>query len=130
MADLIKMKDPSSPKSILSISYDEPLLLTREWMLKAQGYEVTSAIGFTEALLRCNCYYDLAIIGHSIPRQDKLALIAEIKKRCRAQVLSIVRHGEQGLSEADGWVDAIDGPEALLHAVQKILGSPVKNSEA
>ena len=126
MTKAIELKETSSPKSILSVSYDEPLLLTREWMLKADGYHVTSAIGFTEALSYCNRPYDLAIIGHSIPRRDKLALIAEIKKRCHAPVLSIVRHGELGLPEADAWVDSGDQPEALLRAVDSILYSPVK----
>ena len=35
---------------ILSISYDGPLLVTRQMLLQAYGYDVASAEGFAEAL--------------------------------------------------------------------------------
>lgn len=127
MAKVLQMtgKNISAQKSILSISYNESLLLTREWMLKGEGYHVTSALGLTEAVVQCRqASYDLAIIGHSIPRPDKLVLIAEIKKNCVVPILSIDRHGEQGLPEADVWVDSIEGPEVFLSVVHKILRSP------
>ena len=48
--------------SILSISYDESLLRTREWLLRASGFTVTSALGFTEAAAHCrNSDFDLVI---------------------------------------------------------------------
>jgi DNA-binding NtrC family response regulator len=115
--------DPkSSGPAILSISYDEPLLQTREWILKAEGYDVTSAAGFTEGVRHCgDKAFDLVIIGHSIPRTDKLALIAEFRKYGKAPVLSILRHGEGPLAEANYWVDSADGPEALVRMVKKAL---------
>jgi len=112
--------------SILSISYDEPLLYTREWILKEQGFQVVSACGFPEALKRCqtDCF-DLAIMGHSIPRSDKLTLIREFKKKRYAPVLSLVKHGDSPLPEADYWVEAFEGPEVLVRAVKTALdGKP------
>ena len=127
MAKVLQMtaKKGSPQKSILSISYNQSLLLTREWMLKEAGYDVTSAIGLTEAMVQCSqASYDLVIIGHSIPRPDKLVLIAEIKRNRFVPILSIDRHGEHGLPEADVWVDSIEGPEVFLSVVHKILHSP------
>ena len=115
----------SSPGAILSISYDESLMRTREWILKAEGYHVTSALGLDEAFEHCHKgSYDLAIIGHSIPKQHKLALIHEIRKYCPAPVLSILRHGEHSLPEADHVVDSAEGPDALVRAVKEILPPP------
>jgi DNA-binding NtrC family response regulator len=112
----------NSKSSVLSVSYDEPLLYTREWMLKAEGLKVSSAAGFVEGMKLCRSgSFDLGIIGHSIPRTDKLALITEFKKHSKAPVLSIVRHGDPPLPEADYWVDAADGPEALIRIVKKAL---------
>ena len=120
-------KTMSKPASILSISYDEPLLHTREWILKAEGFEVTSACGFVEAKEKCrNAGFDLAIMGHSIPRTDKIALIRAFKQHCRrVPVLSLLRHGDAPLPEADYWVEAAEGPTALLQAVKAALAGKV-----
>ena len=110
------------PASILSISYDPSLLHTREWILKAEGFEVTSACGFVEAEEKCrSASFDLAIMGHSIERKDKVALIKEFKKHSQAPVLSLLRHGDAPLPEADYWVDAAEGPTVLLQAVRTAL---------
>ena len=115
-------KPSKKPASILSISYDAPLLHTREWILKAEGFDVTSACGFVEAEEKCrSASFDLAIMGHSIERKDKIALIKEFKKRSQAPVLSLLRHGDGPLPEADHWVEAAEGPTALLQAVRTAL---------
>jgi hypothetical protein len=41
-------------KRILSISYDQALLVTRQLILEQQGYEVSSAFGFAEAMEICS----------------------------------------------------------------------------
>jgi|SRR5215471_2560463 len=113
----------SFKRSILSISYDEPLLITREWILKAEGYDVFSVSALTDAIDKCRKHvFNLAIIGHSIPRQHKLALVAEIRNHL-TPVLSIVRHGDSPLHEADYWVDSAEGPNVLVDIVKKILPS-------
>ena len=108
-------------KKLLSISYDEPLLVTRHMLLKQAGYDVTSAAGFTEALEHQSEKFDLILIGHSVPPKDKSALIAQLSKHYRAPLLSIRRHGDEPIPEADFSVDAHDGPEALLAEVHKAL---------
>lgn len=109
--------------AILSISYDEPLLRTREWILKEQGFDVTSACGFTDGEHQARRGgFDLAIVGHSIPQRDKVALITEFKKHSQAPVLSLSRQGDSPLSEADHSIVASEGPEAFVLAVQHVLG--------
>lgn len=116
-------KDTNGRRSILSISYDESLLHTREWILKAEGFHVTSACGFTEGH---ECArrggYDLAIVGHSIPDRDKVALIAEFRKYSKAPVLSMIKYGDALLPHADHSLQAFEGPEAFVKAVRKALG--------
>jgi DNA-binding response OmpR family regulator len=56
------------PVSILSVSCDENLLLTRQLLLQTAGYEVTSALGYTAALMHCrNASFDVMVLGHSLP---------------------------------------------------------------
>lgn len=110
------------PSSILSISYDESLLRTREWVLKSAGFNVTSAFGFTEALAHCrDSGFDLAIIGHSIPLKDKAVLVQQIQTHNHTRVLSLRRPGEEPLPGVDHSIEPSLGPEALIEAVQFAL---------
>lgn len=112
--------------SILSISYDESLLRTREWLLRASGFTVTSALGFTEAAAHCrNSTFDLVIIGHSIPRHDRIALIEQVRRHNHTRILSLRRQGEEPIPGTGHWVESSEGPDALLAAVKDALqGKP------
>jgi len=108
--------------SILSISYDESLLRTREWLLRASGFTVTSALGFTEAAALCrNRGFDLVIVGHSIPRQDRTALIEAVRRHNHTRILSLRRQGEELISGVDHWVESSEGPDVLIAAVKAAL---------
>src|SRR5438270_7897084 len=103
---------------ILSISYDQSLLSTRQRILEQGGHEVTSALGFTKALQACqDGNFNLVIIGHSIPRSDADALIAATRERCDAAVLSLRRFADLPNPHAHYSIDAAEGPETLLQAV-------------
>ena len=106
---------------ILSVSYDEALLRTREMLLRREGYFVTSALGFTEGIEQCkNRGFNLFVLGHSIPEKDKRELIHVFRTQCDAPVLALHRHGENTPEEADG--DAYpDDIEGFLDAVKKLL---------
>ena len=108
---------------ILSISYDGPLLVTRQMLLQAYGYDVTSAEGFAEALEQCDggAKFDLVIMGHSIPLKDKRQIVTQIRKSQDVPVLALVRSGEAPLSEANEHVEPHD-PKQLVAAVQRLLG--------
>ena len=111
------------PRQILSISYDETLLQTRQLMLERSGYEVTSSFGFTASLAQCmRSIWDLLIMGHSIPISDKRALLEEFRKHNQVPVLALQRLGEAQLPGAEHSLNP-EHPEELLATVEKILNS-------
>jgi DNA-binding response OmpR family regulator len=75
-------------KRILSVSYDVSLLATRKMLLEQKGYAVESALGFSKALAFCHAGgFDIFILGHSIPYDDKLALIESFRTHSPAPIL-------------------------------------------
>ena len=106
--------------TVLSISYNESLLRTRELILSAAGFHVTSAFGFTEATEHCRNGFDLVIIGHSLPFRDKAALIAQIRTRNHSRILSLCRPGEIPIEGVDHSVDAWS-PDVLIAAARSVV---------
>jgi CheY-like chemotaxis protein len=108
-------------KRILSISYDELLLHTRQAILEQEGFEVRSAWGFAEALEACQGHddFDVVVMGHSMPQRDKTELVKALRTKCDAPLVSIYRQGDSAMPEADYSVNAHEGPMALLEAVRK-----------
>lgn len=105
---------------ILSISYDQALLHTREIMLSRAGFDVQSAVGFSAALHACEMgNFDLVIMGHSIPAEDKAAIIEQLRSVCRTPVLALRRPNESPVAPADFNFDAGD-PERFLNYVREI----------
>lgn len=110
------------PKHILSVSYNEPLLLTRELLLQREGYAVTSALGFTDSVKHCKAGpFDLFILGHSIPENDKRELVHVFSEQCKSPVLALQRHGEN-IPDGAHFHAYPDDIKGLLETVGKILG--------
>jgi DNA-binding response OmpR family regulator len=109
------------PFRILSISYDPVLLHTRQQILEQHGYSVFSAEGFSAALETCRDKdFDVVVMGHSIPHDDKQMLLEEVHKKCNAPVVALLRNSEPPL---DGAAESIDplSPANLLNAVGRVL---------
>ena|SRR5919108_6097097 len=107
---------------ILSVSYDEPLLRTRELILRQHGYDVVSALGFTPALKQCEQSgnrFQLFILGHSIPHSDKEALIAAFRAHCRAPVVALTRRGERQVEGADFQIEP--EPQQIVELVARLI---------
>ena len=112
----------TSPATILSISYDRDLLFTREMILARAGYRVYSVLQFKEALDLCaQKTFDLVIIGHSIPDDDKRMFLAEIRGRGAMPILAFRRIVDRRLEGMDFELDPAEGPEVLLAKVTAIL---------
>jgi DNA-binding response OmpR family regulator len=108
-------------RHILSISYDESLLTTRQMLLEREGYQVTSALGFAASAALCRKDgFDLFIMGHSIPHTDKEELIKLFRAANPAPVLSLQRDGEKNVESAEYHVLAYD-PAEFLKVVAHIL---------
>ena len=105
--------------NILSTSYDDALLRTREWMLQREGHSVVSAIGFHEAREACEkTGFDLFVIGHSIPIKDKQDLITCFRaNNPNARVIALTRAGESNLQEVDAYANP-GNPEDLVRLVR------------
>lgn len=88
---------------ILSISYDPALLRTREMLLTQMGHRLNSAEGFAQARSFCahqDGDYDLIILGHSIPHDDKVELVKWCAERCSCPVLALLRPNESPVEGA------------------------------
>lgn len=108
-------------KHILSVSFHAELLVTRRMLLEEQGYQVTSALGFAEAVARCkDGEFDLFILGHSIPDGDKSELVKAFRKCNGTPVLSLRRDGEMPVYKTDYEV-SVDDPSEFLKTVAEIL---------
>ena len=106
---------------ILSVSYDETLLRSREMLLEHQGYSVLSSLGFTESLEQCASHnFDLFILGHSIPLSDKQMLVDTFRKHCSAPIIALRRNAFEGpIRGVDHHIEP--DPEVLLSLAARIL---------
>jgi DNA-binding NtrC family response regulator len=115
-------------KRILSVSYDDILLTVREMLLTEQGYEVTSALGFTAAVDQCQkSHFDLFILGHSIPDRDKIHLIQTFKENCPAPIVSLERIGESRVPS--DFHASPDDPAKFVKVVDDILSGKEQRSQ-
>jgi DNA-binding NtrC family response regulator len=107
-------------KRILSVLYDVSLLATRKMLLEQKGYAVENALGFSKALAFCRAgAFDLFILGHSIPYDDKLALIESFRAHCPSPIVSLERHGEDFVP--CDYHASPDDPGKFLETVENIL---------
>jgi DNA-binding response OmpR family regulator len=105
---------------ILSISYDKALLQTRALMLSRAGFEVESAIGFTAAIQACKKgTFDLVILGHSIPSEDKSEIVNQLKDVCATPVLALQRSNDSAVATAEYNLDS-GNPHRFLSYVREI----------
>ncbi|MCU1286831.1 MAG: hypothetical protein JWO13_3181 [Acidobacteriales bacterium] len=101
-------------------------------ILEQAGFDVTAALGFAEAMEHCsaNPTFHLIVMGHSMPRKDKTALIKTLRPTCKSPVLSVRKHGDAPLPEANASVDSYDGPAKLIQAVKSTIAAAGKSASA
>ena len=109
-----------STMRILSVSYDELLLRMRHMILENEGYAVVSTHGFDQSLEQSRRGgFDLFVLGHSIPNQDKRQLVETFRRECAAPIISLTRGAsEQRVDGADFHIDP--DPEPLLNLISEI----------
>lgn len=117
-------------KRILLISYDESLLTTRKLLLEGAGFNAVPALGFAEAATICHLdhSFDLIVMGHTIPKTDKAALIEMIRQHCKTLLLCMHKSSESPMPEADFSLNSADGPKALIDAVRGALQTTPSSS--
>lgn len=114
----------NSGKRIVMVSADANLGVSRALVLRDAGHEVTLAadrMGGERVLAAGE--FDILVLCHTVPSADCLAL-AEAFRRINpgARVVAIVS-GLFLVIRADKVVQSLDGPHALLAAIES-LGDP------
>jgi len=110
-------------KKVLSIAADSALRISRQLILEQAGFEVASASGVEDALAVCDeSRFALFILGQtsSEDESEKLAKLLR-KKFPGVPFLELHSHGTPYLPKADYSLETMDGPEALVLTVQRIL---------
>ena len=111
--------------NILSISYDETLLLTRQMLLQQMGHTVLSAEGFAKAYVQCESHdgkIDFIVLGHSIPHDDKVSMVNHCKELCTCRVLALLRPHESAVPGAEKSVESSD-IEAFIAAIEEMAAT-------
>ena len=108
-------------KHILLVSYDERLLIARRKLLEQEGYQVSSGLGFREAIGTCNDgSADLLVLGHSIPPRDREEIIRVFRTASKAPILSLWTRNEDS-AEGVNYLAFSDAPHNLLANISAIL---------
>ncbi len=112
---------------IISVAYDASLLKTREILLVRAGYQVFSFLKISEVLNACRATsFDLIMVGHSIPLEERKKLVKELRVICDTPVLALLRPNEPRLAGADHCLDSAENPALLLEKVREIFGQSAK----
>jgi DNA-binding response OmpR family regulator len=108
---------------LLSVGRDPLLMRTRTVLLGEAGYSVMPSFTSRDAFqIFVSRDIDLVILCHTIPQSEKGKLIVSMKERNkRTPIVSIHADGETDGQLVDAYVHSLDGPEALLSCVAKIL---------
>ena len=111
----------TKPK-VLSVSDDHSVLRTRGLVLKNAGYMVCQAANRDQAMEQCaQDRFDVAVLGASLPYDDRVALAAEVKKFCPSTQVVMFCRIHEAPADADAVIDPFDGPGALLFAIESTL---------
>jgi DNA-binding NtrC family response regulator len=120
-AEIAPLLQNSHPR-ILSVTYDPSLARTRELLFTGAGFRVSTYRDVAKAIAACKeISFDLVVLGHSIPLEERKSLVKEVRNHCATPVLALVRHGEAHLPEADYFFNPAESPALLLETVIKIL---------
>lgn len=110
------------PAKILSVTYDVSLATTREMLFSRVGFQVSSVLSVAQAVQLCEAQeFELVVVGHSIPLEQRKWLLKEVRGHCATPVLALRRAGEPPLPDADYTFDSTESPALLLETVINIL---------
>jgi DNA-binding response OmpR family regulator len=109
---------------ILSLSANPELGKLRVMVLRQAGYDVVWPSDKEEAerSLR-NESFDILLIGHTIPGDSARDFAQAFRARNPNGKIIAIMATTYLTVKTDNTVKAIDGPEALLEAIQEVLGS-------
>lgn len=109
-------------RRVMCVSFDRAVSETRCAALKQAGYLVTPTSRMEEALeLLSSQKFDLIIVGHRFPTDDKRALAVEARDKWNTPVLLVCGVSADSEIPAAGRVYALEGTTGLVTAVRALL---------
>jgi len=117
-----------SLKTVVTISRDTALQMTRTLLLERSGYKVV-ALGSDAAVreflrLPHQPQPNLVLMCHSVPETSRVALCNGIKFRFpSAPILMLYNGYDPTVAQVDGRLENMRDPQALLDTVQLLLST-------
>jgi len=111
--------------TVLSVSYDDVLRVTRESILKDAGYEAVSAAHLSQALEMISAVQPTCVIlGHTVSLEDQVILVLAAEKLTpRPRVVEIYTYRPNPEISPDARVQSHAEPEALLRIIRNLCPS-------
>jgi len=116
-------------KTVVTISRDEPLQMTRTALLTHAGYSVIALTSDAEVMsfisLEGRVSVNLILLCHSVPEASRVFLCKALKKAIpNAPILMLYNNYDPTLAEVDGRLENVHSPEAMLDTVQLLISKP------
>jgi DNA-binding response OmpR family regulator len=117
-----------SLKTVVTISRDTPLQITRTLLLQQSGYKVVAFQNdaAVREFLRMphQPQPNLVLMCHSVPEASRVALCSAIKFRFpSAPILMLYNGYDPTVAQVDGRLENMRDPQALLDTVQLLLST-------
>ena len=110
----------TTQQRILVVSHDPHVADVRKALLEAAGFQVSSANNLKAVQEACQTSPQLVMIGYSLPPAEKRRVCAEVRERCKAPILELLKNDEPSLM-ADVFFHHAARPDDFLAAVRRIL---------
>ena len=116
-------------KTVVTISRDEPLQMTRTALLTHAGYSVVALTTDAEVMkylaLDAHPSINLILLCHSVPETSRVSLCKALKKSIpNAPILMLENGYDPTSAEIDGRLENIHSPEAMLDTIQLLISKP------
>lgn len=116
-------------KTIITISRDRPLQMTRTALLRHVGYSVIALSSDAEVMKYLASderqSINLILLCHSVPEVSRVSLCQALKKRIpNVPILMLYNGYDPTLAEVDGRLQNLHSPEAMLDTIQLLISKP------
>jgi CheY-like chemotaxis protein len=116
-------------KTVITISRDEPLQMTRTVLLRHAGYSVVALTTDAEVMKYlasdARPSINLILLCHSVPEASRISICRALKKSIpNAPILMLENSYDPTSAEIDGRLENIHSPEAMLDTVQLLISKP------
>lgn len=121
--------DAIPAKTVITISRDGPLQMTRTALLRHAGYSVVALTTDDEVMkylaLDGGPSINLILLCHSVPEASRISLCIALKKSIpNAPILMLENGYDPTSTQIDGRLENIHSPEAMLDTIHLLISKP------